>query len=174
MRVLPHMRKSSRIASRAGLSLPGGQRQASGRALTPGGSSRTVRRAAMPSRLLLVLATVLLVVGCSAKKPVVPPDTLWSDGNAAYNDEAYERAIARYKALLDQHPFDENAEEAELKIAQAQYLSQHYPEAIAAFGDFERMHPTSPNLPLVEYHLGLSYLAQASTNDRDQSAHTNA
>jgi outer membrane protein assembly factor BamD len=36
------------------------------------------------------------------------------------------------------------------------------------------MHPTSPNLAQVEYHLGMSYLAQASTADRDQQAHTNA
>src|SRR5207248_8080989 len=46
--------------------------------------------------------------------------------------------------------------------------------AIASFGDFERMHPTSPNLPLVEYHLGLSYLAQTSTSDRDPQEHSNA
>jgi outer membrane protein assembly factor BamD len=36
------------------------------------------------------------------------------------------------------------------------------------------MHATSPNLPEVEYYLGMSYLAQASTSDRDQQVHTNA
>jgi len=128
----------------------------------------------MSWRRLLGVVVVLLAAGCSPKKHVVPPDKLWSEGNSAFKDEAYPIAIERYKALLDQHPFDENAEEAELKIAQAQYLSQHYPEAIAAFGDFERMHPTSTNLPLVEYHLGLSYLAQTSTSDRDPQEHSNA
>jgi outer membrane protein assembly factor BamD len=123
--------------------------------------------------LAVVIATVA-AVGCAGKKPIIPPDRLWNEGNNAFNDEAYELAVERYKILLDQHPFDANAEEAELKIAQAYYLSRRYAEAIAAFGDFERMHPTSPSLPLVEYHLGLSYLAQASTDDRDQQSHTNA
>jgi outer membrane protein assembly factor BamD len=116
----------------------------------------------------------LVAVACSGKKPVVPPEKLWSEADQAFSDEAYEYAVERYKKLLDEHPFDSRAEEAELKIAQSYYLSRRYPEAIAAFGDFERMHPTSPNLAQVEYYLGMSYLAQASTSDRDQQAHTNA
>jgi outer membrane protein assembly factor BamD len=128
----------------------------------------------MSIRRLAALALLLLAVACSTKKPVIPPEKLWSEGNGAFHDEAWDLAVERYKALLDQHPFDANAEEAELKIAQSYYFAQRYPEAIAAFGDFERMHPTSPNLPLVEYHLGLSYLAQTSTSDRDPQAHTNA
>jgi outer membrane protein assembly factor BamD len=76
--------------------------------------------------------------------------------------------------LLDQYPFDQHAEEAELKIAQAYYAAERYPEAIAAFSNFERMHPTSSFLPTTEYHRGLSYLAQYTTADRDQQAVTNA
>jgi len=127
-----------------------------------------------PRRVLIVLAVTMLAVGCAGKKRLVPSEKLWSEGNSAYHDEAWEIAIERYKALLDQHPFDANAEEAELKIGQAHYFAGHYAEAIASFGDFERMHPTSSNLPVVEYHLGMAYLAQASTSDRDQQAATNA
>ena len=126
-------------------------------------------------RLALGALVALVLIGCAAKKkPVVPPEKLWSEAESAYHDEAYELAVQRYKTLLDQHPFDERAEDAELKIAQSQYLSGRYAEAIAAFGDFERMHPTSDQLPSVEYYLGMSYLAQASTPDRDQQSHTNA
>jgi outer membrane protein assembly factor BamD len=128
----------------------------------------------MGRRALGALAVALLAVGCAGKKHIIPPEKLWSEAESAFHDEAYEIAVDRYKKLLDQHPFDARAEEAELKIAQSHYLAQRYAEAIAAFGDFERMHPTSPELPLVEYHLGMSYLAQASTSDRDQQAHTNA
>ena len=121
------------------------------------------------------LIIALVALGCSAtKKPVIPPEKLWGEAEQAYKDEAWELAVERYKKFLDQHPFDARAEEAELKIAQSHYASGRYAEAIAAFGDFERMHPTSPELPSVEYHLGMSYLAQASTADRDQQAHTNA
>ena len=127
----------------------------------------------MQRRWLGALA-IVLAIGCANRKPIIPPDRLWTEANGAFKDEAYEIAVERYKMLLDQHPFDANAEEAELKIAQSYFLSRRYAEAIAAFGDFERQHPTSPSLPLVEYHLGLSYLAQASTPDRDPQPDTNA
>lgn len=125
-------------------------------------------------RLLLVLVLVVGAIGCAGKKPVVPADELWTEGNTALDDEAYDYAIQKYKALLDQYPFDEHAEEAELKIAQAYYAAERYPEAIAAFSNFERMHPTSTHLPSVEYYRGLAYLAQYTTADRDQQALTNA
>jgi outer membrane protein assembly factor BamD len=128
----------------------------------------------MRRALVVLVAVVLAVGGCSHKKPLIPPDRLWSEGNKAFEEDAFELAIERYKTLLDQHPFDANAEEAELKIARAYYMAGRHPEAIAAFGDFERMHPTSPNLAEVEYHLGLSYMAQMRTTDRDQEPSTNA
>ena len=129
----------------------------------------------MRRRLIGALFVALIAFGCAHhKKPIVPPEKLWSEAEEAYHNEAWELAVEKYKALLDQHPFDPRAEEAELRIAQSHYQAERYAEAIAAFGDFERMHPTSAELPNVEYHLGMSYLAQASTSDRDQQAHTNA
>jgi len=124
--------------------------------------------------LVMVVAVAVALAGCAGKKPVVPADQLWTEANEAYDDEAYDYAIQRYKALLDQYPFDPHAEEAELKIAQAYYNADRFPEAIAAFGNFERMHPTSTYLPTTEYHRGLSYMAQYTTSDRDQQAVTNA
>jgi outer membrane protein assembly factor BamD len=122
----------------------------------------------------VLVAVLIVAAGCAGKKKVIPPEKLWSQADEAYNDEAWEYAVDRYKMFLDQHPFDPRAEEAELRIAESYYLSRRYPEAIASFGDFERMHPTSPNLAQVEYQLGMSYLAQASTPDRDQQPYTNA
>lgn len=125
-------------------------------------------------RLAGALAVTLIALGCGGKKPVVPPEQLWAEADQAFADEAWEYSVDRYKAVLDQYPFDPRAEDAELRIAQSYYHSKRYPEAIAAFGDFERMHPTSPNLPMVEYHLGMAYLLQASTPDRDQQPQSNA
>jgi outer membrane protein assembly factor BamD len=123
---------------------------------------------------VLAIALAATFVGCAGKKPPQPADQLWSEANEHFEDEAYDYAIQKYKALLDQYPFDPHAEEAELKIAQAYYAAQRYPEAIAAFGNFERMHPTSEFLPSTEYYRGLAYVAQYSTADRDQQAITNA
>jgi outer membrane protein assembly factor BamD len=124
---------------------------------------------------------VLILALCTAcswfnwnKKPVVPSDKLWTEADRAMHDEAYDVAIQNYKALLEQYPFDPNAEEAELNIAEAYFNAGRYPEAIAAFGDFERMHPTSDNLALIEYRRGMAYLAQHRSSDRDQQAIKNA
>jgi outer membrane protein assembly factor BamD len=124
--------------------------------------------------VVLLVVAVLAAGACGGKKKPVPSEDLWKDANEAFDDEAWEYAVERYKLLLEQYPFDPNAEEAELRIARAHYLNGRYPEAIAALSDFERMHPTSPNLPFVEYHLGMSYLAQSSTSDRDPAPHTSA
>src|SRR5437867_9739533 len=83
-------------------------------------------------RWLGVLAIALVAVGCAGKKRVLPPEKLWSEANHAFDDEAYELAADRYKSLLDQYPFDTNAEEAELKLARSYYLGERYAEAIAA------------------------------------------
>ena len=118
--------------------------------------------------VLLVLLVAVVATGCWwGKQPLVPPEKLWREGNEAMEDEAYELAITAYKSLLDQHPFDPNAEKAELKIAEAYYLAGRYPEAIAAFGDFERMHPTSSHLPRTEYYRGMASLAQYRSSDRE-------
>jgi outer membrane protein assembly factor BamD len=123
--------------------------------------------------LLLTLCTACFWLNWS-KRPVVPSDKLWTEADRAMQDEAYEVAIQNYKKLLEQYPFDPNAEEAELKIAEAYFNSGRYPEAIAAFGDFERMHPTSDNLAQIEYRRGMAYLAQHRSSDRDQQAIKNA
>lgn len=136
-------------------------------------ASATVRRVTR-RRWPSLLAALVVAAGCAGKKVPPPPETIWGEADVAFQDEAYEYAVDRYKQLLDQYPFDPRAEQAELRIAESYYKAKRYPEAIAAFGDFERMHPTSPNLAAVEYQLGMSYLAQGSTSDRDQQPQTNA
>jgi len=125
----------------------------------------------------LAVLAVALCTACSLftnKKHMVPSETLWTEANQAMQDEAWEIAVQKYKMLLEQYPFDPNAEEAEFKIAEAYFNSGRYPEAIAAFGDFERMHPTSDDLAQIEYRRGMAYLAQHRSSDRDQQAIKNA
>jgi outer membrane protein assembly factor BamD len=101
-------------------------------------------------------------------------DQYYSEGKNAFGDKNYEGAIKNYKDLLDQYPFDPHAEEAELTIAESHYKKKQYAEAIAAFNDFQRMHPMSPELPKVYYLLGKSFQKQMTTVDRDQAAADNA
>jgi outer membrane protein assembly factor BamD len=123
--------------------------------------------------LLSFVATVALAasgscwIGCAGRRALSAEET-HAQASEYFESGAYELAIESYKDLLDQHPFTEHAADAELKTAQAYYLMGRYAEATAAFSDFERMHPTSPQVPVVTYYLGMSYLKQMRPEDRDQ------
>jgi outer membrane protein assembly factor BamD len=123
--------------------------------------------------ILAACCVTLLSAGCGGKKQLSAEET-FASGNENFEAGAYEVAIESYKELLDQHPFDEKALEAETKIALAYYLMGRYAEAIAAFSDFERMHPTDPQIPVVTYYLGMAYLKQMRPIDRDQAASSSA
>jgi outer membrane protein assembly factor BamD len=137
----------------------------------PQNRRRVVRAASLVCLLGLACA---IAFGCAASKHTPTAEESFITATEHFDRGAYDLAIKGYKELLDQHPFTEHSAEAETKIAQGYYLMGRYPEAIAAFGDFERMHPTSPLVPLVNYYLGMSYLRQMRPMDRDQEASGNA
>ena len=120
---------------------------------------------------LLAVAAVIASgsswLGCAGKR-TRSAEEINAQAGEYFDSGAYDLAIESYKELLDQHPFTEHAEDAELKTAQSYYLMGRYAEATAAFSDFERMHPTSPQVPVVTYYLGMSYLKQMRPKDRDQ------
>jgi outer membrane protein assembly factor BamD len=122
---------------------------------------------------LAILSLLLAVAGCAAKTQRTA-DEYFGEANTYFRQEALVAAIEHYRELLDQYPFSEYNEEAELKIAHAQYLAENYTEAVVALTDFQRRHPTSPHLPFVGYYLGMCYARQISSIDRDQTAAQNA
>jgi outer membrane protein assembly factor BamD len=124
-------------------------------------------------RVAPTLVLVSLVAACGTP-PRLTADQYYKEGKDAFGDKNYEVAIRSYKDLLDQYPFDPHAEEAEITIAESHFKKKQYAEAIAAFNDFQRMHPMSPELPKVYYLLGKSFEKQMTTIDRDQAAADNA
>jgi outer membrane protein assembly factor BamD len=123
--------------------------------------------------LSLVVMLALACAGCSTKKHLTA-DQYFRNATEDFRGGALTLAIEEYHELLDQYPFSQYNEEAELKIAHAHYLNGNYPEAIVALSDFQRRHPTSPHLPFVGHCLGMCYVQQMSTIDRDQTAAQNA
>jgi outer membrane protein assembly factor BamD len=122
---------------------------------------------------VLISAALLATAGCAAKTPGTAND-YFSLASQNLRQGSYQQAVENYRNLLDEHPFSEFSEEAELKIGVAHYKSGSCPEATAAFSDFQRRHPTSPHLPLVGYLLGQCAEQQMRPSDRDQSASQNA
>lgn len=119
--------------------------------------------------LLVTLLSLAAVCGCSTKKQLTA-DQYFTQANDDFRNGGYAPAIESYRSLMDQYPFSDYTEEAELRIAHAQYLDGDYISAIVSFSDFQRRHPTSPHLPFVGYHLGMCYVQQMGTIDRDQTA----
>lgn len=127
----------------------------------------------MKRTALVMLMLALAVAGCSSKKTLTV-DEYFREASGSFREGSYYLAVEQFHDLLDQFPFSQYSEEAELRIAHAQLLYGNYAEAIVAFNDFQRRHPTSAHLPFVGYSIGMCYAKQIGTIDRDQAAAQNA
>ena len=120
-------------------------------------------------RLLLILVAFALLpaAACSLRqKPT--GENYYAQGQVDFATKEYKAAIENYQELIDKFPFSPYAEDAEMKIGLAHYQQKDYAEAIGALDDFQRMHPTSKNLELVTYYIGMSYYDQMGREDQDQ------
>jgi outer membrane protein assembly factor BamD len=129
---------------------------------------------------LALIVVVIGTSGCSSlSMPSVPwfksaapadptAEALFAEGSRYFNEKKYARAIDVLQKLKSGHPFSPLLTETELKVADAYYLNQQYPEAITAFKEFQSLHPTNENIPFVILRLGQAHLNQFTSIDRDQ------
>jgi outer membrane protein assembly factor BamD len=129
---------------------------------------------------IALLAAAIGLPGCSSismpsapwfksAAPVDPTaEALFAEGNRYFNEKKYARAIDVLQKLKSGHPFSPLLTETELKVADAYYLNQQYPEAITAFKEFQTLHPTNENISFVILRLGQAHLDQFTSIDRDQ------
>ena len=129
--------------------------------------------------ILLALLMTTWAAGCSSvSMPSLPwsgsatadptAEALYAEGTQLFAEKRYQRAIATLTKLKADYPFTPQLTDVELKIADAYYLNQQYPEAINAFKEFQSMHPTNENIAFVVFRLGQSYLDQFTSIERDQ------
>jgi outer membrane protein assembly factor BamD len=121
----------------------------------------------------VLLAMVCTGLGCGAPPPLSEVE-LFKEANAEFERGQFSLASSHYEELLEQHPFSDLAEIARLRIAHSYYLNGSYDKSIAAFNDFERLHPASPLMGFVEYTIAKAHLDQVRPADRDKSAARNA
>ena len=118
------------------------------------------KRLLMKSRLGIIFLGLLF--GAASCSPISIPALPWSsqrvehnptaealfaEGIDHFNNKRYSRAIDRLQRVKAEFPFSSQLTEAELKLAEAYYLNRQYPEAIAAFKEFQTLHPTNENIP---------------------------
>ncbi len=123
---------------------------------------------------LMAMSILLAGAGCSVLRKAPSSEDFYSQGEAMFQRSDYNAAIDNYQHVIDQFPFSPYSEDAELKIGLSLYQQRKYAEAIGAFSDFQRMHPTNKSLALASYYLGMAYFDQMHRADQDQSNTENA
>src|SRR5271168_1370419 len=122
----------------------------------------------MKRLLVILVAFVLLPASACSLRQKPSGEDYYAQGQLNFANKEYKAAIENYQQVIDKYPFSPYAEDAEMKIGLAYYQQKDYAEAIGALDDFQRMHPTSKNLELVTYYIGMSYYDQIGREDQDQ------
>ncbi len=126
--------------------------------------------------ICLLLLAITLFTGCADK--VVPAADrarhYAEEGEKFLQDEDYPDAIASWEKVRDSYHSPELNILAELKISEAYYLNEQYPEATAACELFLKNHPNHPETSTVFYRLGMSYYMQMMPAEKEQTATKNA
>jgi outer membrane protein assembly factor BamD len=133
------------------------------------------------TKLLVLVVLFSFVAGCTTvkgwfakKKPDKPPDVMADQGIKELKKKNYDDAIETFEKVKDRYPYSEQALLAQIKLADAYFYKKKYDEALQAYKDFEKLHPTNKAVPYCVYRQGLCYYRQRSTIDRDQTFTTKA
>jgi outer membrane protein assembly factor BamD len=132
---------------------------------------KTVAQFLLPWLLLAFTCGCGTVKGWFGKKggPDRPPDVMAEEGIKQLKKKKYEDAIDTFEKVKDRYPYSEQALLAQIKLADAYFYKKKYDEALAAYKEFEKLHPTNKAVPYCIYRQGLCYYKQRSTIDRDQT-----
>jgi outer membrane protein assembly factor BamD len=127
-------------------------------------------------RVVLLAFFVSLFFGCAGKDTKTlktiegDPEPLYKQALALFNKRDYTEAQKKFEQVKsnfpDSPPF---STWAELKVADCHFLKAEYVEAIAAYEEFKKIHPTHEDIPYVQYQIAMGYFNQMLSPDRDQT-----
>jgi outer membrane protein assembly factor BamD len=134
------------------------------------------------AKIFLPLVFLTFTLGCSTVKGWFSksknldnsPDVLAQEGIKDLKKKNYIDAIDTCKRVRDRYPYSDQALLAQIKVADAYFYDKKYDEALQAYKDFEKLHPTNKALPYCIFRQGLCYYRQRPTIDRDQTYTTKA
>lgn len=95
-------------------------------------------------------------------------EELYNNGVDALNQKRYATAVSQFDAVEQNYPYSSWAVNAQLMHGYAEYLQNHYTEAIGSLDRYIQLHPTSPNASYAYYLRGLSFYEQIADTQRDQ------
>ncbi|MBW1712919.1 MAG: outer membrane protein assembly factor BamD, partial [Deltaproteobacteria bacterium] len=117
------------------------------------------------------LALICLALGaCSHSKPQIKPvDELLAQGEQAWQRKKWGQAAQHYGQVRDYYPYHTQATLAQFRAAEALYNDEEYVQALAAFENFQELHPLDQRLPLVLLRIGQCHFHLSASIDRDQT-----
>ena len=134
--------------------------------------SRGKRKSSSIIFALIFLVLLVGAAGCAyltGSKKVESAEELAEKGMEAFEEEDYSDALKAFNTLKERYPYSRYAILAELKVADAHFYREEYPEAVGAYEDFVELHPKNEAIPYVKYQVGLCYYKQMLSKDRDQT-----
>ncbi|MGI4941023.1 MAG: outer membrane protein assembly factor BamD, partial [Janthinobacterium lividum] len=143
-----------------------------------------------PSRLIARLAVaglgVALLGGCSVLNSIAPwngknaaltrridisketPEQLYNNGIDALNAQRYGVAVAQFEAIQQNSPYSPWAVNAQLMEGYAEYLRNHYTDAIGQLDRYIQLHPANKDTAYAYYLRALCFYEQIADIQRDQ------
>ena len=121
--------------------------------------------------LSLVMGLLLGCGGKGVKTTGGDPEALYREGLVRFNKRDYWEALKRFQELKANFPDSPPYTLwAELKVGDCHFLMKEYVEAITAYEEFKKIHPTHREMAYVQYQIGVSHFKQMLSFDRDQTA----
>ncbi|CAH2599493.1 Outer membrane protein assembly factor BamD [Rhodovastum atsumiense] len=150
---------------------------------------KTPRRAAPLSRSVVLLAALAVPLGaCStldalnpwSGKPeelevkqdpsTIPVEELYNRGIDALNRQNYGTAVQQFDQIEQNYPYSTWTVNAQLMQGYAEYLRNHYTDAIGVLDRFIQLHPAHRDIAYAYYLRALCYYEQIADIRRDQKA----
>jgi outer membrane protein assembly factor BamD len=138
------------------------------------------------TRFALIAAVLALLGGCSVLNSInpwngddaaltkktdfanAPVEELYNNGVDALNAKRYVAASQQFDLVEQNYPYSSWAANAQLMHGYAEYLQNHYTEAIGALDRFIQLHPASRDIAYAYYLRALCYYEQIADISRDQ------
>ncbi len=135
---------------------------------------------------LSAAAALLLLSGCETLSSIAPwtgktediakkeepgsksVEDLYNNGIDALNAKRYSTAVTQFDAVEQNYPYSSWAVNAQLMHGYAEYLQNHYTEAVASLDRYIQLHPTNANASYAYYLRALSFYEQIADIQRDQ------
>lgn len=98
-----------------------------------------------------------------------PVAALYNRGADMLDERRWVEAVAAFEEVERQHPYSSWARRAILLEAYAQYMQNHYDEAIESAQRFIALHPGNESAPYAYYLISVCYFEQILDVGRDQA-----